>query len=142
MAFAADFPQVDRNEGSPRVLVVIPTYNEIDNIVPILDRLRDANPSADMLVVDDGSPDGTAERDRKDKKRKTSKHQKERTEKNGLGAAYRAGFAWGLEQDYDVLVEMDADGSHQPEQLPSLLERIAGGADLVLGSRWVPGAPC
>lgn len=139
MAFAADFPQVDRSEGSSRVLVVIPTYNEVDNIVPILDRLRDANPSVDILVVDDGSPDGTAERVRWVMPRISGLHLMARTEKNGLGAAYRAGFAWGLDHDYEVLVEMDADGSHRPEDLPKLLGAIGNGADLAIGSRYVKG---
>lgn len=139
MAFAADFPQVDRSDESARTLVVIPTYNEIDNIVPILDRLRDANPSVDILVVDDGSPDGTAGRVRWVMNRMAGLHLLERTEKNGLGAAYRAGFAWGLDQDYEILVEMDADGSHRPEDLPKLLDAVANGADLAIGSRYIKG---
>ncbi len=139
MAFAADFPQLDGSGASPRTLVVIPTYNEIDNIVPILDRLRDANPSVDILVVDDGSPDGTADRVRWVANRMSGLYLLERTSKDGLGAAYRAGFGWGLEQDYEVLVEMDADGSHRPEDLPKLLSAIAEGADLAIGSRYVHG---
>ena len=93
----------------------------------------------DVLVVDDGSPDGTAERVRWVMNRMTGLHLMERTEKNGLGAAYRAGFAWGLDNDYDVLVEMDADGSHRPEDLPKLLGAIGNGADLAIGSRYVRG---
>lgn len=139
MAFAADFPQNDRSGEALRVLVVIPTYNEIDNIVPILDRLREANPSVDVLVVDDGSPDGTADRVRWVMNRMPGLHLLERTSKDGLGAAYRAGFAWGMELDYEVLVEMDADGSHRPEDLPRLLAAIEDGADLAIGSRYIRG---
>lgn len=124
--------------GPERVLVVIPTYNEAANIELIVGRLLNAVPEANVLVVDDASPDGTgkladvmAERDH----RVNVLHRKA---KNGLGAAYIEGFTWGLDEGYDVLVEMDADGSHAPEQLPRLLEAVAH-ADLVLGSRWVPG---
>lgn len=121
-----------------RVLTIIPTYNEIESLPITLGRLREANPEVDVLVVDDGSPDGTGawadERSAADAK----VHVLHRAEKNGLGGAYLAGFAWGLDRGYDVLVEMDADGSHQPEQLPRLLDAIHG-ADLVIGSRRVPG---
>jgi dolichol-phosphate mannosyltransferase len=118
---------------------VVPTYNEVDNITSILDRVRDAIPEADMLVVDDGSPDGTAERVRWVMNRMSGLHLLERTAKDGLGAAYRAGFAWGLDQDYEVLVEMDADGSHRPEDLPRLLAAVGNGADLAIGSRYIKG---
>jgi dolichol-phosphate mannosyltransferase len=124
--------------GPGRVLVVIPTYNERDNIELIVERLLVSVPSANVLVVDDGSPDGTgkvADAMALDDERIQVLH---RTEKAGLGAAYIAGFDWGLAAGYDVLVEMDADGSHAPEQLPSLLATLER-ADLVLGSRWVPG---
>lgn len=121
-----------------RVLVIIPTYDERENLPLILERLFAAVPTAHVLVADDGSPDGTGEvadewaaRD----ERVTVLH---RTEKAGLGAAYIAGFGWGLDHGYDVLVEMDADGSHPPEQLPRLLDALQH-ADLVLGSRYVPG---
>src|SRR5881396_2065305 len=120
------------------VLVVIPTYNERDNLAPILKRLHEALPDVHALVVDDGSPDGTGELADKlaaDDPRIQVMH---RAEKAGLGAAYVAGFRWALDAGYDVLVEMDADGSHAPEQLPRLLAALAH-ADLVLGSRWVPG---
>lgn len=121
-----------------RVLTIIPTYNEIESLPITLGRLRESNPEVDVLVVDDGSPDGTGawadERSAADAK----VHVLHRAEKNGLGGAYLAGFAWGLERGFDVLVEMDADGSHQPEQLPRLLDAIHG-ADLVIGSRRVPG---
>jgi len=122
------------------VLVVIPTYNERDNVESIVTRLHAALPTAHVLVVDDGSPDGTG--DIADELAKADSagrvHVMHRTEKNGLGAAYVAGFNWGLERDYAVLVEMDADGSHAPEDLPRLLDAL-GDADLVIGSRWVPG---
>ncbi|MEY2417748.1 MAG: dolichol-phosphate mannosyltransferase [Actinomycetota bacterium] len=125
--------------GAPRVLIVLPTYNEVDNVTSILDRIRDAAPQADMLVVDDGSPDGTADRVRWIAKRMPGLFLLERTSKDGLGAAYRAGFAWGIGNHYDVLVEMDADGSHRPEDLPSLLSAVDNGADLAIGSRYVSG---
>jgi dolichol-phosphate mannosyltransferase len=118
--------------------VVIPTYNEAANIEPVVDRLRAAVPDLDVLVVDDGSPDGTGEIADKIAARDPQVQVLHREVKAGLGAAYLAGFAWGLERGYDVLVEMDADGSHLPEQLPSLLAALPE-ADLVLGARWVPG---
>jgi dolichol-phosphate mannosyltransferase len=124
-----------------RVLVIIPTYNEVDNVGPILGRLLAANPEVDALIVDDGSPDGTGELAEKMRLDDPRIHVLHRTDKAGLGAAYVAGFGWAIERGYDVMVEMDADGSHAPEQLPRLLAAAAGphGADLVLGSRWVRG---
>ena len=122
-----------------RVLVVVPTYNERENLPLILGRIRAAVPSAHVLVADDSSPDGTGDIADEWVSRDDHVHVLHRPGKAGLGAAYIDGFRWGLGNGYDVLVEMDADGSHQPEQLPSLLERVAAGADLVLGSRWVPG---
>jgi dolichol-phosphate mannosyltransferase len=121
-----------------RALVVIPTYNEAESVVEVLDRVLAADPRADALVVDDGSPDGTAKLvlDRGDSQPRV--HLMERSGKQGLGAAYRAGFGWGLERGYDALVEMDADLSHPPDRLPALLDGLAG-ADLVIGSRYVPG---
>jgi len=121
-----------------KILVLIPTYNERENLPPIVSRVRGAVPEADVLVLDDNSPDGTgdiADGLAADDDQVRVLH---RTRKEGLGMAYLAGFAWALERGYDVMVEMDADGSHQPEQLPSLLAALAD-ADLVLGSRWVPG---
>jgi dolichol-phosphate mannosyltransferase len=120
------------------VLVVIPTYNERDNIERIVSRLRAALPKAHALVVDDGSPDGTGEIADRLAAEDEHVHVMHRTEKNGLGAAYVAGFAWGLERDYAVLVEMDADGSHAPEDLPRMLDALSD-ADLAIGSRYVPG---
>ena len=129
----------DHTVAGPRVLVVLPTYNEAENIVSILERVRASAPSADVLVVDDGSPDGTAERVRWVGQRMPGVHLLERSTKDGLGAAYRAGFAWGLARHYDVLIEMDADGSHRPDDLPKLLSAMESGADLAIGSRYVPG---
>jgi glycosyltransferase involved in cell wall biosynthesis len=121
-----------------RVLVVIPTYNEADNVVPIVSRLRAAVPEADALVVDDASPDGTGAIADELATADPAVRVLHRTAKEGLGAAYIAGFGWAREHGYDVVVEMDADGSHQPEELPRLLAALRH-ADLVLGSRWVPG---
>jgi dolichol-phosphate mannosyltransferase len=121
-----------------QVLVVIPTYNEAPNLLAILDRVRSAVPGADVLVVDDGSPDGTGRLADERAAADGHVHVLHRSAKAGLGAAYVAGFRWGLARDYDALVEMDADGSHAPEQLPDLLAKL-NTADLVLGSRWVPG---
>ncbi|WP_297740625.1 polyprenol monophosphomannose synthase [uncultured Tessaracoccus sp.] len=122
-----------------RVLVIIPTYNESQNIESVTTRLRNAVPDAHMLIADDNSPDGTG--DIADRLAAGDDHVyvMHRQGKQGLGAAYLAGFHWGLEQGYDVLVQHDADGSHQPEELPRLLDAIADGADMVKGSRWVPG---
>ncbi|PZR88767.1 MAG: dolichol-phosphate mannosyltransferase [Candidatus Nephthysia bennettiae] len=125
-------------ESASRVLVIIPTYNEIENIELIVARLHAAVPAADVLVVDDGSPDGTGKVADSMAEQDSRLRVLHRDAKAGLGAAYIAGFDWGLEAGYGVLVEMDADGSHAPEQLPSLLEALER-CDLVLGSRWVPG---
>jgi glycosyltransferase involved in cell wall biosynthesis len=121
-----------------RVLVIVPTYNEVENLEAILGRLRGSVPTAHALVVDDGSPDGTGELADKLAALDPSVHVLRRTAKTGLGTAYIAGFRWARERGYDVVVEMDADGSHAPEQLPGLLAALAS-ADLVLGSRYVPG---
>jgi dolichol-phosphate mannosyltransferase len=121
-----------------RALVVIPTYNEAESVVEVIDRVLAGEPRADVLVVDDGSPDGTAELVQKRGEGEPRVHLMERSGKQGLGAAYQAGFGWGLERGYDALVEMDADLSHPPERLPALLDGLAA-ADLVIGSRYVPG---
>lgn len=120
------------------VLVVVPTYDERLNIERTIARLRAAVPQAHALVVDDASPDGTGEVADRLAAEDPQVHVLHRLGKQGLGAAYLAGFDWGLSRGYEVLVEMDADGSHQPEQLPRLLAALED-ADLVLGSRWVPG---
>ena len=122
-----------------RVLVCIPTYDEIDSLPGLLDRLRAAVPTVDVLVVDDASPDGTGAWAQQRSVEDDQVHVLHRAGKQGLGAAYLAAFDWGLERGYDVLCEMDADGSHSPEQLPRLLEAAEDGADLVIGSRWVRG---
>ena len=121
-----------------RVLVVVPTYDERDNLLPIAARLHAACPHVDLLVVDDASPDGTGELADALAGREPWAHVLHRTAKDGLGAAYIAGFGWARERGYDVVVEMDADGSHAPEQLPALLAALEG-ADVAFGSRWVPG---
>ena len=125
-------------EDLGRIVVIIPTYNEAENLPVIVGRVRGAVPEADVLVVDDNSPDGTGRL--ADDLAETDGHVRvmHRMGKGGLGAAYLAGFAWALQEGYDVVVEMDADGSHQPEQLPRLLDALRD-ADLVLGSRWVAG---
>src|SRR3981189_2331700 len=106
------------NRPSQRVLVIIPTFNERENLPLIHRRLKDACPEVHVLVVDDGSPDGTGElADGRAAVDGGRTHVRHRTAKDGLGAAYLAGFAWGLSREYAVLVEMDADGSHSPEQL-------------------------
>jgi dolichol-phosphate mannosyltransferase len=125
---------------SRRTLVIIPTYNERENLSLIVGRVHQACPGVHILVVDDGSPDGTGDlADELALEDPDRVHVMHRTSKDGLGAAYLAGFAWGLGREYSVLVEMDADGSHAPEQLHRLLEAVDAGADLVIGSRYVPG---
>ncbi|MCL8025421.1 polyprenol monophosphomannose synthase [Nocardioides bruguierae] len=125
----------------PRTLVVVPTYDEAENITMIVRRTLAVGPHVEVLVVDDGSPDGTGEIADALAASESRLHVLHRTEKNGLGPAYLAGFAWALDRSagrsYDVVAEMDADGSHLPEQLPRLLEALDR-ADLVLGSRWLP----
>ncbi len=120
------------------ILVIIPTYNEIENVARITGRVRAAVPAADILVADDNSPDGTGQVADRLAAGDAQIHVLHRLGKEGLAAAYMAGFAWGLERGYDVVIEMDADGSHQPEQLPGMLDALRS-ADLVLGSRWIPG---
>jgi dolichol-phosphate mannosyltransferase len=122
-----------------RVLVIIPTYNERQNLPLIVARVRASVPAAHILVADDSSPDDTGVLADAMAAADDQLHVLHRPGKQGLGAAYLDGFGWGIRNDFDVLVEMDADGSHQPEQLPLMLERVAAGADLVIGSRWVPG---
>jgi dolichol-phosphate mannosyltransferase len=124
--------------STDRVLVIVPTYDERENLEPIALRLHAAVPDAHLLVVDDGSPDGTGALADALAATHAWLHVLHRTDKAGLGAAYIAGFAWARENDYDVVVEMDADGSHAPEQLPRLLQALES-AEVVLGSRWVEG---
>ncbi len=127
-------------QPSRRTLVIIPTYNERENLPLIVGRVRKSLPDVQILIVDDGSPDGTGalaeEMSAAEPHRIQVMH---RTVKDGLGAAYLAAFEWGLERGYTVLVEMDADGSHAPEQLYRLLDAIDAGADVAIGSRYVDG---
>jgi dolichol-phosphate mannosyltransferase len=120
------------------IVVVLPTYNERENLEGMIQRLRGSVPDAALLIVDDGSPDGTGALGRELAASDPRIHVLQRTAKQGLGAAYLAGFAWALEQGAEVVVECDADGSHQPEDLPRLIDALAD-HDLVVGSRWVRG---
>jgi dolichol-phosphate mannosyltransferase len=120
-------------------LVVIPTYNESENIDRVLRRVRGALPDATVLVVDDGSPDGTGDIAEKVGAEIGNIEILRRAEKSGLGSAYRAGFRWGLDRGFDVCVEMDADLSHDPDALPDLVAPLDKGFELVIGSRYVPG---
>ncbi|MFY0408177.1 class F sortase [Solicola sp. PLA-1-18] len=121
-----------------KALIVVPTYDEAENITTLLDRVMEAEPRADVLVVDDGSPDGTADLVQAWAEDEPRVHLLRRTGKGGLGSAYRAGFAWGRDAGYDVLVEMDADLSHPADRLPAMLDGTRG-ADVVIGSRYVKG---
>lgn len=122
-----------------RVCVCVPTYNEADSLPKVVARLRTAVPAADLLVIDDASPDGTGRLADGLAAADDRVHVLHRPGKQGLGPAYLAGFAWATERGYDAVVEIDADGSHQPEQLPSLLAAADAGADVVIGSRWIRG---
>lgn len=122
-----------------KTLTVIPTYNELDALPVVIKRLRAAQPDVHVLIVDDNSPDGTGDLADQLAREDPKIHVLHREGKGGLGAAYIAGFRWGLQRDYEVLVEMDADCSHQPEQLGRLLGAVEAGADLAIGSRYVPG---
>jgi glycosyltransferase involved in cell wall biosynthesis len=130
----------ERDHPTQRTLVIIPTFNERENLADVLQRLHKACPGIHVLVVDDSSPDGTGElADELATADPERIHVIHRSAKDGLGAAYLAGFAWGLRRQYRTLVEMDADGSHSPEQLHRLLDAIEEGADLAIGSRYVDG---
>jgi dolichol-phosphate mannosyltransferase len=121
-------------------LVVIPTYNERENIEPMASAVLRALPDADLLVVDDASPDGTgelADRLARGSARIAVLH---RPRKEGLGPAYREGFTWALARPYERVIEMDCDFSHDPADLPRLVAESRRGADLVIGSRYIPGA--
>lgn len=124
-----------------RTLVVIPTYNERESLPGVLTRLRASAPAVDVLIVDDNSPDGTGALADELAAADPQLFVLHRPGKAGLGTAYRAGFRWGRERDYEALVEMDADGSHHPEQVTRLLDRLESPspADLVIGARYVPG---
>jgi dolichol-phosphate mannosyltransferase len=122
-----------------RALIVTPTYQEAENIGEFLRRVRDTAPDADILVVDDNSPDGTADLADQVGAELGRIEVLRRPKKIGLGDAYRAGFSVGIERGYDVLVQMDADLSHDPVALPAVFHEISNGADAVIGSRYVPG---
>jgi dolichol-phosphate mannosyltransferase len=122
-----------------RTLVVAPTYLEAQNIVEFLGRVRAAVPDADVLVVDDNSPDGTADLAEAVAEDLGRIEVLRRPAKSGLGSAYRAGFSVGIDRGYEVLVQIDADLSHDPDTLPKLLAALDGGVDLAIGSRYVPG---
>jgi len=123
-----------------RTLVMVPTYDERDNLQPLLERIHASIGTADVLVVDDHSPDGTGQLADRLAADRAWLHVLHRPGKQGLGVAYLAGYDWGLARDYDVFVQLDADLSHLPEQIPDLLEALhEDGADLALGTRWMPG---
>ena len=122
-----------------RALVVLPTYQEAENIAEVLGRIRAAAPDAHVLVVDDGSPDGTADLAEAVGREIGGLSVLRRTSKAGLGPAYRAGFRQGLTEGFEILVEIDADLSHDPADLPRLIGEVEAGADLAIGSRYVPG---
>src|SRR5262245_36537627 len=122
----------------PDLLVVVPTYNEHDNLVDLVEGIRAAVPEADILVVDDASPDGTGKLADSLARTDGQVNVLHRLGKQGLAAAHVRRYGWGMDRAYQRFVQMDADGSHRPEQIPDLLDRLAE-ADLVIGSRWVPG---
>ncbi|MBI2709539.1 MAG: polyprenol monophosphomannose synthase [Actinobacteria bacterium] len=122
-----------------RTVVVVPTYNEAENIVPLLEAVRLAVPAAEVLVVDDGSPDGTAELAAAAGERLGAVELLRRPVKDGLGNAYREAFAWAHKRDFEAIVQLDADFSHDPRVIPALLAALDEGADVAVGSRYVPG---
>lgn len=125
--------------STDRAVVVIPTYCERESLPPLMTRLLAVTPAVDVLIVDDNSPDGTGDLADEISRSEPRVHVLHRPGKQGLGPAYVAGFSWALDAGYARIVEMDADGSHQPEQLPALLAALDGDAALAIGSRWVPG---
>ena len=121
-------------------LVIIPTYNEIENIDRMIQTVMSLDKKIDLLVVDDGSPDGTGAAVKRHIEQYPDRlHILERTEKNGLGTAYIAGFHWALSKGYEYICEMDCDFSHPVDQLPRLIEKCENGADVCVGSRYVGG---
>ena len=121
-----------------RALVILPTYNEADNVLPMSQEVLDASPAIDVLVVDDNSPDGTGDLVEERRNQEPRLHLLRRPGKLGLGTAYLAGFQYGLDRDYTRVLTMDCDGSHHPRYLPAILE-AAEQHDMVIGSRYVPG---
>lgn len=120
-------------------IVIIPTYNEIENIEAIIRKVFSLTTPFDVLVVDDSSPDGTGQMIKNLQREFSALHLMERKEKNGLGTAYIAGFKWCLQQGYEYIFEMDADFSHNPEDLPRLYDACVNGADMSIGSRYITG---
>ena len=129
--------------STPKTLVIVPTFNELESAPPLISRVCELIPDVHILVVDDGSPDGTADivENMAEGELAGRIFVLRRKEKSGLGAAYLAGFAWGIERGYETLIEMDADGSHRPEDLVGLIKvsRANPSLDLIIGSRWVKG---
>ncbi len=125
-------------DATPRALVILPTYNECDNVVPLSRDILAASPQLEILVVDDASPDGTAGRVAEEGDKEPRLHLLQRPGKLGLGTAYLAGFRYGLDHGFDLLFTMDADRSHNPRHLPAMLEQLES-HDMVIGSRYVPG---
>ena len=129
--------------STPKTLVIVPTYNEVESAPRLISRVCELIPDVRILVVDDGSPDGTADvvESMAQGELVGRIHVMRRKEKSGLGAAYLAGFSWGIEHGYETLIEMDADGSHRPEDLVNLIKisRANPSLDLIIGSRWVKG---
>lgn len=123
----------------PKTLVIIPTYNERENLERLLGEIHQVDGALHILVVDDGSPDGTGDLADQLSAADERIHVMHREGKLGLGTAYIAGFKWALKRDYELVFEMDADFSHEPQALPRFIEAVANGADLVIGSRWVSG---
>ncbi|WP_253259622.1 polyprenol monophosphomannose synthase [Subtercola boreus] len=123
----------------PGAVVVMPTYREKDTISAMIERILNADAEVHILVVDDNSPDGTGEIVDAIAATNPRVNIMHRPGKNGLGTAYVAGFGWALEHGYEQIIEMDADGSHQPEELPRLLKLLDDGANLGIGARWIPG---
>lgn len=120
-------------------LILVPTYNEIDSLAPLVARVREAVPLAEVLIIDDASPDGTGDLADRLADSDPAVRVLHRSGKGGLGTAYLAGFSVGIERGFEYLVEIDADGSHDPASLPAMLQVARDGADLVIGSRWVTG---
>ncbi len=120
-------------------LIIVPTYNEIESLESLVGRVRQAVPLADVLIVDDRSPDGTGDRADVLSAADPAIHVLHRTAKDGLGRAYLAGFDYALAHGYELVCQIDADGSHDPAALPAMITLAADGVDLVIGSRWVPG---
>ncbi|MEO0267939.1 MAG: polyprenol monophosphomannose synthase [candidate division WOR-3 bacterium] len=122
-----------------KVLIVIPTYNERENVERIIEEIFKFLPSANILIVDDNSPDGTSEIVKEIMKKDKRVNLILKEKKEGLGKAYKTGFKWGIEKNYDIIIQMDADFSHSPEVLPEFIKEIEKGYDLIIGSRYLNG---